>query len=78
VARRINNIDADIPPETGRGGRRNRDAALLLLLHPIHGGGAFMHFADAVRDARIKEDALSRSGLAGIDVGHDADVPAAL
>jgi hypothetical protein len=37
-----------------------------------------MHFTDAVRDARIKKDALSRSGLAGIDVGHDADVPAAL
>jgi hypothetical protein len=37
-----------------------------------------MHFADAVRDARIKEDALSRSGLAGINVRHDADVPTTL
>jgi hypothetical protein len=37
-----------------------------------------MHFADPVRNAGIKKDALSRSGLAGIDVRHDADVPAAL
>jgi hypothetical protein len=37
-----------------------------------------MHLADTVRNAGVKEDALGRSGLAGIDVGHDADVPAAL
>jgi hypothetical protein len=34
--------------------------------------------SDAVRPSRIEKDALSRSGLAGIDVRHDADVPAAL
>jgi hypothetical protein len=33
-----------------------------------------VHFADAVRDSGVEKDALSRSGLAGIDVGHDADV----
>jgi hypothetical protein len=27
-----------------------------------------------VGDARVEEDALGRSGLAGIDVRHDADV----
>jgi hypothetical protein len=37
-----------------------------------------VHFADAVRDTGIEKDALSRSGLAGIDVGHDADVPATI
>jgi hypothetical protein len=31
-----------------------------------------------VRASGIKKDALRRSGLAGIDVGHDADVPATL
>ena len=78
VAGRIDDVDADVAPEAcGRGGG-NGDAALLLLLHPIHGSGAFVHFADTVRDARIKKDALSRSGLAGIDVGHDADVPATI
>jgi hypothetical protein len=37
-----------------------------------------MDLSDAVRAACIKQDALRRSGLAGIDVGHDADVPATL
>jgi hypothetical protein len=35
-----------------------------------------MDLSDAVRSARIEQDALRRSGLAGIDVSHDADVPA--
>jgi hypothetical protein len=36
-----------------------------------------VHLSDAVRPSRVKQDALRRSGLAGIDVGHDADVSAA-
>ena len=77
VAGRINNIDANVAPGAGRGRGCNRDAALLLLLHPVHGSRAFVHLSDAVRPSRIKQDALRRSGLAGIDVGHDADVSAA-
>jgi hypothetical protein len=61
-------------PEAGRRGRRDRDAALLLLLHPVHRGGAIVHFTDLVRLPRVVEDALRRRGLAGIDVRHDADV----
>jgi hypothetical protein len=34
--------------------------------------------SDAVRPAGIKQDALGRSGLAGVDVRHDADVSAPL
>ena len=78
VAGRIDNVDADVAPGAGRRRRRNRDAALLLLLHPVHDGRAFMHLADTVRLSRIKQDALRRRGLPGIDVGHDADVPATL
>jgi hypothetical protein len=37
-----------------------------------------MDLSDAVRSSGIEEDALRRSGLAGIDVGHDADVPATI
>jgi hypothetical protein len=32
--------------------------------------------SDAVRLSCIEKDALRRSGLPGIDVGHNADVPA--
>jgi len=34
--------------------------------------------SDAVRPSGIEKDALSRSGLAGVNVRHDADIPAAL
>ena len=78
VAGRINNVDANVAPGAGRRGGRNRDAALLLLLHPVHDGSAFVHLADTVRLSRIKQDALRRRGLPGIDVGHDADIPATL
>jgi hypothetical protein len=37
-----------------------------------------MHFANAVRDARVKQDALCRCRLSGVDVRHDSDVPATI
>jgi hypothetical protein len=37
-----------------------------------------MHFADAVRDAGVIQDALCRCRLSGVDVRHDPDVPAAI
>ena len=75
VAGRVDDVDAVLFPETRRRGGRNGDAALLLLLHPVHDGRAFVHFTDLVRDAGIEQDAFGRRGLAGINVGHDADVP---
>ncbi len=78
VSRRVDDVDAVLGtvarPERGGRGGRDRDAALLLLLHPIHRRGAFVHLADLVRLAGIVEDALGRSRLTGIDVGHDADI----
>src|SRR2546427_6476789 len=61
-------------PEGGSGSGGDGDAALLLLLHPVHGGGAVVHLAQLVRPAGVVEDALGRSRFPGIDVGHDADV----
>jgi hypothetical protein len=55
-------------PEAGGGSRRDGDAALLLLLHPVHGGGAVVHLTDLVVHAGVEQDALGRGGLAGVDV----------
>ncbi len=74
VSRRVDNIDAVVAPEAGGRRRRDRDAALLLLHHPVHGRGAFVHLADLVVDAGVEEHALGGGGFAGIDVRHDADI----
>jgi hypothetical protein len=66
-----------LPERRGRG-RGNRDAALLLLLHEIHGRGAVMHLADLVALAGVIEDPLGRRRLPGIDVGHDAEIAVVL
>ena len=74
VSRRVDNIDAIVAPEAGGGSRRDRDAALLLLHHPVHRRSAFVHLTNFVIDAGVEEHALSGGGFAGIDVGHDADI----
>ena len=78
VAGGVDDVEALAVPIGGRRGRRDGDAALLLLLHPVHGGGALMDFADLVAAAGVKEDPLGRRRLAGIDVGHDAEVAVVL
>jgi len=37
-----------------------------------------MHFPQLVGDAGVEQDAFGGRGLAGINVGSDADVPVAL
>src|SRR5207248_352433 len=78
VAGRINDVDANVFPGTRSCSGGDGDTTLLLLLHPVHGGGAFMDFTDAMGAAGVKEDAFGRGGLTGIDVGHDADVATTL
>src|SRR5208337_3070884 len=70
----VDNVETLIMPESGRRGGRDGDAALLLLLHPVHGRGAVVDFADLMGLARVVEDALRRRRLSGIDVGHDAEI----
>src|SRR5690606_23759952 len=84
VARGVEDVDAmhgevvfHPLPETGGGGGGDGDAALLLLFHVVHHGRAVMDFADLVRDARVKKNALGRRRLARVNVGRDADVPIA-
>src|SRR5271169_6060945 len=75
MAGRVDDVEALVMPESGGRGRRDGDAALLLLLHPVHGRSAVVHFADLMRLAGIIEDALSGRRFPGINVGHDAEIP---
>jgi len=74
VAGGVDDVQALLAPEGGRRGGRNRDAAFLLLVHPVHGGGAVVDFADLVGLAGVIQDPLGRRRLARVDVGHDAEV----
>ena len=75
MARRVDDVDLAVQPLAGGGRRSDRDAAFLLLLHPVHDGRAVVHFADLVGSAGVVKDTLGDSRLTGINVGHDADVP---
>src|SRR6185503_3118125 len=61
-------------PDGRRGGGRDRDPPLLLLLHPVHDRRALVDLTHLVGAAGVIEDALSRRRLARVDVGHDSDV----
>src|SRR4051812_30812475 len=70
----VDDVDVEAVPGALRRGRRDGDAALLLLLHPVHRGRAVVDLTDLVVDTGVEEDALRRRGLAGVDVRHDPDV----
>src|SRR5213078_2819327 len=62
------------PVSGGRGGG-DGDTTRLLLLHPVHGGGALMDLTDLVIDTGVEQDPLGRGGFARVDMRHDPDVP---
>jgi len=74
VTRGVDDVDLVALPVAGRRGGGDRDPALLLLLHPVHGRGAVVRLAHLVVDPGVEEDPLGHGGLAGVDVRHDADV----
>ncbi len=74
VARRIDDVDPMVGPLAGGRGGGDRDAALLLLLHPVHRGRALVDLTHLVGAAGVVEDPLGRRRLARVDVGHDSDV----
>ncbi len=78
VAGRVDDVDALAVPVSGRRGGGDGDAALLLLLHPVHGGGAVVHLAHLVALAGVIEDALGGRCLAGVDMRHDPDIAVVL
>ncbi len=65
-------------PLRGSRGGGDRDAALLLLLHPVHHRRALVDLADLVRAPGVVQNALGRRRLTGVDVRHDPDIPGVL
>ena len=61
-------------PKGCRRSRRDRNAALLLLLHVVHGRRAIMHFANFVGLTSIVKDTFCCGRFTGINMGHDAKV----
>ena len=55
-----------------RGG--DGDAALLLLVHPVHGGFPVVHLAHAMGLPREEQDSLGRGGFSRINVRDYANV----
>ena len=74
VPGRIDDVDDVILPSAGRGGGGNGDAALLFLLHPVHGCGALVDLTDLMDLLGVEEDALGDRGLTSVNVRNDADV----
>ena len=74
VTRRVDDVDPVALPRACGGRRRDRDAALALLDHPVHLRGALVDLADLVGLAGVIQDALGRGGLPRVDVRHDPDV----
>ena len=74
VAGGVDDVQTLAVPEGGGRSGGNRDATLLLLLHPIHGGSTFVHFADFMRLAAVVKDPFSGRRFPCIDVGHDAEI----
>ena len=74
VAGGVDDVDLVVAP-VGRGcGGGDGDAPFLLLRHPVHGRGALIHAADLADATGEVEHALGNRGLAGVDMGDEADV----
>jgi hypothetical protein len=85
VARGVDDVDVVFSevvrhafPEAGGRCRGNGDAALLFLLHPVHGCCAVVHFTDLVVHAGVEQDALGGGGFTSVDVSGDTDIAVAL
>ena len=79
MPRRVDQVDLLVAPEGGDRRALDRDAALLFLLEVVGGGRRLqvlgvVHVHDRVFTTGVVKNALGRRGLAGVDVGDDADV----
>ena len=74
MTRSVDDVDAGVPPVAGGGSGCYRNAALLLLFHPVHGGGTFVSLTKLVIHAGVEKNTLSRRSLSGVNVSHDTDI----
>ena len=70
----VDDVDLFALPEAGGDSGGDRDPALLLLNHPVHGRLAIVYLSEAVALAGVVEDPFGRGGLAGVDVREDSYV----
>ena len=74
VAGSVDQVDLMVVPLRGDGCGGDGDAALLLLLHEVHGGLPVVGLAYLAVYAREEEDSFRYSGLASVNVRRDSDV----
>src|SRR6266516_3465586 len=70
----IDDVDAMIQPETSRRGRRNSNAAFLLLGHPVHSSCTFMHLTHTVNFLGVEEHTLCRGRFASIYMSNNTNI----
>ncbi len=73
----VDDVDLVATPAAVGGGGLDRDAALALEVHAVHGRADVVlaaHLVDLVDPPGVVEDPLGQRGLARVDVGADADV----
>jgi hypothetical protein len=79
VTRGVYDIDlVTVPatiPERGGSSRGYGNTPLLLLDHPIHSSRPLVNFPYFMGFTRIIENTFGGSGLTGINMGHDANIP---
>ena len=65
-------------PVTGGRRRRDRNAALPLLLHPVRHRISIMHIAHLMDESRVKENTLRCGGFPGINVRRNTNIAGTL
>ena len=74
VAGRVDQVDRRVAPFDAGRGAGDRNPAFLFEIHTVHRRAAVVNFADFVRATGVKENALAKSRLSGVDVSGNTNV----
>ncbi|MBA7567338.1 hypothetical protein ES708_09048 [subsurface metagenome] len=74
MPRGIDDVDAVLLPVAGGRRRRDGNAPLLLLLHPVHHRRALIHLADFIGTTSVIEYALGDGGLTRVNVSDNSNI----